>query len=139
MRFKTALILVFIAPMLGACGGVDGVDVTLPFVGKITGNQKAEERKMATRGTLLLPPAVQGLPAPTTKEQDANGQSWPVDPDEKAKTDAKTAALKEKKYRKDGDWSGERDSGNGLEEFNNKVKWIKRQEGIFQDGAMKQE
>ena len=139
MRFTTAFLLLFTTSSLGACGGIGDVDVTLPFVGKITANQKAEEKKMATRGTLLLPPAIKGLPAPATKEQAANGQSWPVDPDEKAKSDAKTAALKEEKYRKDGDWTGERNTGNGLEEFNNKVDWSKRQKGVLQDSLMKQD
>ncbi len=140
MRFITALLLLFTASSLGACGGVDGVDVTLPFVGKITSDQKAEEKKMATRGSLLLPPAINGLPAPSEKQQSTNGQSWPIDPDLTAKVDAKTAALKEKEYRKNGDWSGSRDNtGNGLEEFKNKVDWSKRQKGVLQDGAMKQE
>ena len=140
MRFTTALLLFFTAFSLGACGGIDGVDVTLPVVGKITSGQKAEEKKMATRGTLLLPPAVNGLPSPTQKQQSSNAQSWPIDPDVTAKVDAKTAALKEKKYRKDGDWSGARDNtGNGLEEFNNKVDWSKRQKGVLQDGILKQE
>ena len=139
MRFTTALLLLFTASALGACGGVDGVDIELPFVGKITSDQKAEEKKMTTRGTLLLPPAVKGLPSPTSNEQAANDQRWPLDPDQQAKIDAKTAALKEKKYRKDGDWSGARDTGNGLEDFKNKVDWSRRQKGIFQDSVMKQE
>jgi len=139
MRFKTALLLLFIAPSLGACGGIDGVDVTLPFVGNITSQGKTEEKNMATRGTLLLPPSVKGLPEPTTKTETAGGLSWPTDPDQKAKTDAKTAALKEAKYRRDGDWSGARNSGNGLEDFNKKIDWSKRQKGILQDGILKQD
>ncbi len=140
MRFTTALLLLFTASSLGACGGIDGVDVTLPIVGKIATGQKAEEKKMATRGSLLLPPAVNGLPAPSENLQSSTGQSWPIDPDLTAKVDAKTAALKEKEYRKNGDWSGSRDNtGNGLEEFNNKVDWSKRQKGVLQDGVMKQE
>ena len=138
MRFITAILLLFTASSLGACGGIDGVDVTLPFVGKIDTNAKATEEKMANRGTLVLPPAVKGLPAPTSGAQSANGQSWPVDPDLKAKDDAKVAALKEEKYRKDGDWKGERNSGNGLEEFNNKIDWHRRQPGVFQS-TLKQE
>ncbi|MCP4933324.1 MAG: hypothetical protein GY927_03760 [bacterium] len=140
MRFTTVLLLLLTASSLGACGGVDGVDVNLPFVGKITSDQKVDEKKMTTRGTLLLPPAVNGLPSPTQKQQSSKAQNWPTDPDVVAKVDAKTAALNEKKYRKDGDWSGARDNtGNGLEEFNNKIDWSKRQKGIFQDGVMKQE
>ena len=139
MRFITALLLLFTASSLGACGGVDGVDVTLPFVGKINSDGKAEEKKMATRGALLLPPSVEGLPTPTTEEQVAAGQNWPVDPDKKAKSDAKLAALKEKKYRREGDWKGERNTGNGLEDFNKKVDWSERQRGVLQDGVLKQD
>ena len=139
MRFTKILLVLFATTSLSACGGMDGVDVTLPFVGKITSDQKAEEKKMVTRGTLLLPPKVKGLPAPVAKEQTANNQSWPSDPDQQAKSDAKIAALKDEKYRKDGDWSGERNTGNGLEDFNKKVDWSKRQKGLLQDGMMKQE
>ena len=139
MRFTTALLLLFTASTLSACGGgIDDVDVTLPFVGNIMAKGKTKEEKMATRGTLVLPPAVKGLPAPVEKSQNPNGEGWVSDPDEKAVSDSKIAALKEKKYRKDGDWKGERNTGNGLEDFNNKVDWSKRQTGVLQS-TLKQE
>lgn len=139
MRFTTALLLLFTASTLSACGGgVDDVEVVLPFVGNIMAKGKNKEEKMATRGTLVLPPSVKGLPAPVTKDPNANGQGWVSDPDEKAVNDAQVAALKEKKYRKDGDWTGERNTGNGLEDFNNKVDWSKRQTGVLQS-KLKQE
>ncbi len=132
MRFTTALLLVFITPTLGACGGVDDVEVVLPFVGNVMAKGKVKEAKMDNRGTLVLPPTATTLPAPVSEEQAVSTQSWPVDPDQKAKQDAKIAALKEKQYKREGDWKGERNSGNGLEDFNNKVDWSKRQTGIFQ-------
>ncbi|MCF6200437.1 MAG: hypothetical protein L3J67_13835 [Hyphomicrobiaceae bacterium] len=140
MRFTTALLLVFTTSTLGACGGLmDGVDITLPVVGNITAKGKTKEAKMATRGALVLPPSIKGLPAPQEKGQLATNGAWPDDPDMKAKKDKKLAALKEAEYRKNGDWKGKRNSGNGLEDFNKKVDPFERQTGILQDGILKQE
>ncbi len=139
MRFTTLIVLLFTASLLGACGGgSDDVEVVLPFVGNVMAKSKAKEETMASRGTLVLPPAIKSLPAPVTKDQIAGGKGWVSDPDAKAKSDAQIAALKEKQYRKDGDWKGERNSGNGLEDFNNKIDWSKRQTGVLQ-GMLKQE
>ncbi len=132
MRLTTAILLLFTASTLGACGGMDDVELSLPFVGNVLEKQKAKEAKMATRGSLVLPPSVKGLPEPTTKEQVAAANNWPVDPETTKKQQARVAALKEKQYRKDGDWKGERDTGNGIEDFNNKVDWHKRQGGVLQ-------
>ena len=132
MRFITIFILFFTASSLSACGGTDDLDITLPFVGNIMAKSKAKEGKMASRGSLVLPPsAVQGLPTPISAEQAAASQNWPMDPDQNAKNKATITALKEQKYRKDGDWKGERQTGNGLEEFNNKIDWSKRQKGCL--------
>lgn len=131
MRFTAILLLLFTASTLSACGGADDVEVNLPFVGNIMAKSKGKEKKMVTRGTLVLPPSVNGLPAPIDRQQANNGQSWPVDPDLKAKDDAQVAALKEKKYQKEGDWTGERNGGNGLEDFKNKVDWSRRQKGVL--------
>ena len=139
MRFTTALILVFTTSTLGACGGVDGVDITLPVVGNIMAKGKNKEEKMATRGALVLPPSIKGLPAPQEKGQLANNGAWPDDPDMKAKRDKKLAALKEAEYLKNGDWAGKRNGGNGLEDFNKKVDPFERRTGILQDGILKQE
>jgi hypothetical protein len=139
MRFTTALLLLFTASILGACGGADDVEVNLPFVGNIMAKNKADEEKMANRGTLVLPPSVKGLPEPLTKQQVANQASWPADPDEKAKSDAELAALKDAEYRKHGDWKGERDTGNGLEDFKNKIDWSRRQPGVLRSVINKPE
>jgi len=140
MRFTTALLLLFTASTLTACGGlVDGVDVTLPVVGNIMAKGKNKEAKMATRGALVLPPSVKGLPAPQEKGQLATNTAWPDDPDMKAKRDKKLAALKEAEYRKNGDWSGKHNTGNGIEDFNKKVDPFKRQTGILQNGILKQD
>ena len=139
MKFTTALVLLFTASSLAGCGGVDDVDVTLPFVGNIMAKGKTKEEKMVKRGGLVLPPSASALPVPQQESQIAAGKSWPNDPDLQAKNAKKLAALKEAEYRKHGDWKNERSTGNGLEDFNNKVDWQKRQKGILQDGLLKQD
>ena len=116
MRLTTALLLLFTASSLSACGGVDGVDITLPVVGKLSTNAKAKESKMATRGALVLPPSVKGLPAPIDPSQvAASNTNWPKDPELQAKAAKKLAAIKEAEYRKNGDWKNKRSHGNGLD------------------------
>lgn len=139
MRFITGLILLFTASTLSACGGADDVEISLPFVGNIMEKGKTKEEKMASRGPLLLPPSVAALPAPITKEEAAASQNWPHDPDQQAKHDAAVMAAKEKEYKRNGDWKGERNTGNGIEDFNNKIDWSKRQTGILQSGILKQD
>ncbi len=139
MRFTTALILIFTTSTLGACGGLNDVDITLPVVGNIMAKGKAKEAKMATRGALVLPPSVKGLPTPQEKGQVATSGAWPADPDMKAKNDKKLAAMKEAEYIKNGDWKGIRNGGNGLEDFNKKIDPFKRRTGILQSGILKQE
>ena len=134
MRFLAVLSLLFSASFLSGCGGLGGddVEVSLPFVGNIMAKAKSKDEKMANRGGLILPPAVKGLPAPLDQKQAANGgNSWPVDPDAKAKSDAEVAALAQKKYRREGNWSNKNNTGNGIEDFNNKTDWFKRQGGVL--------
>ena len=140
MRLTTALLLLLTAFSLGACGGIDGVDVTLPVVGKLSTNAKAKESKMAVRGALVLPPSVKSLPAPVDQSQlAANNANWPKDPEQQAKAAKKLAAIREAEYRKNGDWKNKRSHGNGLDEFNKKVRWIDRQKGILQGSLLKQD
>ena len=141
MRLTTILILAFAATALTACGGggADDVEVVLPFVGNVLAKGKTREAKMENRGTLVLPPSAKTLPEPLTEEQLAKNQGWVADPDVLARKKAKLAELKEKKYRREGDWAGERNTGNGLEDFNKKVDWSKRQTGILQNGILKQD
>ncbi len=131
MRLPTAMVLLFAPLLLGGCGGSDDIEVNLPFVGNIMEQGKVKEEKMASRGSLVLPPNTRDLPEPLDGQTAPRNENWPVDPDEKARAEAKTAALKEKQYQKDGDWKGERNSGNGLEDFKNKIDWSRRQPGIF--------
>lgn len=118
---------------LTGCASSDEVEVKLPFVGDIMKKTQAKEEKLATRGTLVLPPKADSLPEPSDeKTAAANGvESWPQDPDLTAKQQAEVAAAKQREYEKDGDWKNERSTGNGLEDFENKTNWSKRQTGVL--------
>lgn len=124
--------------VLGGCGGLgaDDVEVNLPFVGNVMGKSKPVEEKVAARGTLVMPPKVDNLPEPVDgKAIAANGngvESWPVDPDLKAKSDAELAEAKKRQIEREGDWKNEMpSSGNGIEDFERKTQWSKRQTGVF--------
>ena len=92
MRLPTILLVLFTTTSLGACGGVDGVDVTLPFVGKITSEAKSRRDKKWVRGApYCSPPKSKDCRHQLRSEQTANSQSWPSDPDQQAKSDAKNS------------------------------------------------
>jgi hypothetical protein len=124
--------------LLSGCGGLgaDDVEVNLPFVGDVMRKSKTKEEKVAARGTLVMPPKVDTLPEPVdgkTAAAAGNGvESWPVDPDLKAKSDAQMAEEQKRRIEREGDWKDEMPkTGNGLEEFEKKTQWSKRQTGVI--------
>lgn len=132
MRLTKALAIIAAASFLTGCAGGDDVEIVLPFVGDVAAKAKRTEEKMATRGPIVLPPKIADLPEPDSAKAPST-QDWPDDPDMKAKSEAEIAKAKDAEYRKHGDWSGARNTGNGLEDFQKKVDWSARQRGIFQD------
>jgi len=91
-----------------------------------------KEARVAPRPGLVLPPKTARLKLPRPVDKNAvGGENWPLDPDQKAKSDARLAELKKQQFEKDADWKNPRHTGNGLEEFQDKIDWSRRQRGIF--------
>lgn len=114
-RLTAGMVVIAVALCLGACGGVEGVELN----GKIfdalgvSGDPfaKKEEPKTQARAPLVLPPDASKLPepgtAPTPGSQLTTGstsQQWPNDREAQKAADANARRRAQEQFCKDGNW-----------------------------------
>ncbi len=121
-------IIGFSVPLSG-CGGMDGVDITLPGVGNIMAKTKRAETNLVDRGKLILPPrtALGALPTPGSGAKSVNNAAWPIDPDLKAKRVAALKAAKKKQEIEKGNFK----TYDGQEGFDRATDSFNRREGVI--------
>ncbi len=120
MSFARTIAVLSVAALGFGCAEGMELDINAPLLeaaGINLSSKKAVEPDLPDRPGIVMPPVRDRLPEPGERALAAGGQAWPNDPDQQKKLVAAEAAEKEKKYCREGDWSGK----GGITEFNKSV------------------